>query len=87
MSSADTPDAEDQTPDQRRTLFRLVRGEPDDAEVAALTAVLATAASASAAVATVADEGGRSVWVDRAAMMRPPMHPGPGAWRDSTWPG
>ncbi|MDQ2709200.1 MAG: acyl-CoA carboxylase subunit epsilon, partial [Actinomycetota bacterium] len=29
---------------------------------------------------------GRSVWVDRAAMVRAPLRPGPGAWRNSTWP-
>jgi hypothetical protein len=76
---------EDQTPEQRRALFRVVRGEPDDAEVAALTAVLAAAASAGASVAAE-DTRGRSVWVDRAAQVRGPHHPGPGAWQHSVWP-
>ena len=77
-------EAEEPTPEQRRALFRIVRGEPDDAELAALTVVLAAAASAPAA------EGGttvrRSAWVDRAAQLRRPLHPGPGAWRASTLP-
>lgn len=76
---------EEQTPQQRRALFRVIRGDPDDAEVAALTVVLAAAASAGAA-ASPQDVRGRSVWVDRAAMTRGAMHPGPGAWRNSTWP-
>ncbi len=75
---------EEQTPEQRRALFRVVRGEPDDAEVAALAAVLAAAASATGS--DVEDTRGRSVWVDRAAMTRAPLHPGPKAWRNSVWP-
>ncbi|WP_028925940.1 acyl-CoA carboxylase epsilon subunit [Pseudonocardia acaciae] len=78
-----TPD--EQTPEQRRALFRVVRGDPDDAELAALTAVLAAAASTPPAPAAE-DARGRSVWVDRAAALRPPLHPGPGAWRASTLP-
>jgi hypothetical protein len=87
VTSEDTTDTpvEEQTPEQRRALFRVVRGEPDDAEVAALTVVLA-AAAASAAAAAAPDDRGRSVWVDRTAMVRGPLHPGPGAWRNSTWP-
>lgn len=82
--SEQTPDPSEQTPEERRALFRVIRGGPDDAEVAALTAVLAAAASAGAARAP--DERGRSVWIDRAAMMRGPLPVGPGAWRNSTWP-
>jgi hypothetical protein len=78
-------DPSEQTPEQRRALFRVIRGGPDDAEVAALSVVLAAAASA-AAGATAEDDRGRSVWIDRAAMMRGPLQVGPGAWRNSTWP-
>lgn len=78
-------DPSEQTPEQRRALFRVIRGGPDDAEVAALTAVLAAAASA-AAGAEAEDVRGRSVWIDRAAMVRGPLQVGPGAWRNSTWP-
>jgi Acyl-CoA carboxylase epsilon subunit len=75
---------EEQTPEQRRALFRVVRGEPDDAELAALTVVVAAAASAPAA--EPATTGPRGVWVERAAMLRRPLYPGPDAWRTSTWP-
>ncbi|MBV9312579.1 MAG: acyl-CoA carboxylase subunit epsilon [Pseudonocardia sp.] len=72
------------TPEQRRALFRVVRGEPDDAEVAALTTVLVAASRAP----TADESAGRplSSWVNRQAMLRQPLHPGPGAWRTSTWP-
>jgi hypothetical protein len=70
--------------DERRAAFRVVRGEPDDAELAALTVVLAAAASAPTPEPETGT--GRSVWVDRAAMLRRPLHPGPAAWRTSTWP-
>ena len=75
---------EEQTPEQRRALFRVIRGEPEDAELAALTVVLAATASAAGAPE---DTRGRSVWADRAAMVRQPLHPGRLAWHNSTWPG
>lgn len=77
---------EEQTPEQRRALFRVVRGEPDDAELAALTAVLAAAASAPPAPADTEDGRGRNRWVDRQAALRRPLHPGPGAWKAVTLP-
>ena len=79
-------DPSEQTPEQRRALFRVIRGGPDDAEVAALTAVLAAAASAAAAAGGAPDDRGRSVWIDREAMLRGPLQVGPGAGRNSTWP-
>jgi hypothetical protein len=87
-SVGDSPEpgqTEEATPEQRRALFRVVRGEPDDIEVAALAVVLAAAASAGSA----ADSGGTrrtSVWTDRQSMLRQQLHPGPGAWRNSTLP-
>jgi hypothetical protein len=76
--------ASEPTPEQRRALFRVVRGEPSDAEVAALAVVLAAAASAAAA----APDRPRAVqsWSDPATRLRTPLHPGPGAWRASAWP-
>jgi hypothetical protein len=71
------------TPEERRALFRIVRGEPDDAELAALTVVLAAAAPAEGEAPV---RGARSVWVDRAAALRRPSCPGPDAWRSCTWP-
>jgi len=65
-----------------RAYLRVVRGNPDDAELAALTAAVVALASA--------DEGGggreprvASRWSDRGAMMRVPLRHGPGAWRAS----
>jgi hypothetical protein len=71
------------SPDERRAAFRVVRGEPSDAELAALTVVLAAAAT------TPPTSQGPSApdrWSDPAARFRRPLQPGPGAWRTSTWP-
>lgn len=76
-------EGQESTPEQRRALFRVVRGVPDDAELAALTAVLATAASEPAPE----KPAGRSRWADPAARRRQPLRPGPGAWRSSGLPG
>jgi hypothetical protein len=73
-----------QTPEQRRALFRVVRGEPGDEELAALTVVLAAVSSA-AGPAEESDRG-TSVWVDRQAALRRPLHPGPGVWKASVLP-
>jgi hypothetical protein len=72
------------TPEERRALFHVVRGDPDDAEVAALTAVLAAAAAATGSAP--APRGPVSTWADPAARLRTPLAAGPGAWRASTWP-
>jgi len=71
------------TPEERRALFRVVRGEPTDAELAALTVVLAAVA---AAPRPQAQPGVRTAWNDPAARLRRPLTVGPGAWRASTWP-
>ena len=73
--------AREATPEERRALFRVVRGTPTDAELAALTVVLAAAAPRRA-------PGPRtcSAWTDPAARMRRPLHAGPGAWHTSAWP-
>lgn len=73
----------DQTPEQRRAAFRVLRGAPDHAEVAALTVVLAAVAAASAADPPA---GPRSLWNDPAARLRAPVAPGPGAWRAAHLP-
>jgi hypothetical protein len=66
-------------------LLRVVKGDPDDCELAALTAVVAGLASA----APVEDPkpARRSEWANPARRVRRPLHPGPGAWRASGFPG
>jgi Acyl-CoA carboxylase epsilon subunit len=71
------------TPEERRALFRVVRGTPTDAELAALTAVLAAMASATPATPPASP---RTAWNEPAARLRRPLPVGPGAWRASAWP-
>ncbi|RZS33859.1 acyl-CoA carboxylase epsilon subunit-like protein [Herbihabitans rhizosphaerae] len=66
-----------------RPLLRVVRGTPDDAELAALTAVVAGIAASGPAEP---EEKPRSTWSDRAAHLRRPQQHGPGAWRASGLP-
>ncbi|HEX3778247.1 MAG TPA: acyl-CoA carboxylase subunit epsilon [Pseudonocardiaceae bacterium] len=72
-----------------RPLLRVVRGEPDDAELVALTTVVLGIASASAGAS--ADEAGparpqRSAWSDPANSVRRTLPHGPGSWRASAFP-
>ncbi|GAA5128095.1 acyl-CoA carboxylase subunit epsilon [Haloechinothrix salitolerans] len=75
MSEEDTP----------RPLLRVVRGAPDDVELAALTSVIAAAASRGGGDANGTSKR-RSLWGDPAARLRTPIQPGPGAWRASSLP-
>ncbi len=78
---------EESTPEQRRALFRVVRGEPDDAEAAALTVVLAAMTAADSSAEPAPSTAQRpSCWTDRAAHLRRPLPVGPDSWRTSTWP-
>ena len=70
-------------PTEEEPLLRVVRGVPDDVEVAALTAVV----SALAAAASAAAEDQRPPWSNPRALVRPPMSHGRGAWRASGMPG
>lgn len=70
--------------EQPRPLLRVVRGNPDDAELAALTAVVAGLASSAQPEPPAPPAPSR--WADRAALVRAPLHPGPGAWRASALP-
>jgi hypothetical protein len=72
------------TPEERRALFRVVRGEPSDEEVAALTVVLAAAASAG--TPATPDAARRDLWSDPSSRMRRELRVGPGAWRATYWP-
>jgi len=80
--SEDTASGVAATPEERRALFRVVRGAPSDAELAALTVVLAAAALSPEPAAPTRPA---SAWAAPAARMRRPLQPGPGAWRTSTW--
>jgi hypothetical protein len=68
-----------------RPLLRVVRGEPDDAELAALT--MAIAGIAAAAREDAGHEDVRSRWSDPRAVLRRPISHGRGAWRASGLPG
>lgn len=74
---------EEAPPEQRPSLFRVTRGAPSDAEIAALTVVLA------AAVVGHSDTGTaqRDAWSDPAMRLRVPLTVGPDAWRRSCRPG
>jgi hypothetical protein len=69
-------------------LFSVVSGHPGPEDLAALTAVLA--ARLAARQRAMADQDAarlsRSAWLDRAALTRAPLRPGPGAWRRSGRP-
>ncbi|KMS90062.1 acyl-CoA carboxylase subunit epsilon [Prauserella rugosa] len=80
MSTADETEAAEPS----QPLLRVVRGEPDDTELAALTAVVASLA-ASGGETDGDDTPARSRWADRAALVRAPLTPGPGAWRASAF--
>jgi hypothetical protein len=66
-------------------LLHIVRGQPSDEELAALTAVLVAVASAAQPTPPAAV---RSIWGDPAHALRMPLHPGPGTgvWRTSLHP-
>jgi len=67
-------------------LLSVVTGRPTAEELAALTAVVATLATRQMAAAKPAPSQARSAWLDRAALTRSPLHPGPDAWRRSGRP-
>lgn len=79
-------DEERPTPEERRALFRVVRGEPTDAELAALTVVLAAALAGAGIPRTAPRPAARSAWNDPAARLRRPLAAGPDAWRASVRP-
>lgn len=66
-----------------RPTLRIVRGTPDDEELAALVAVVASLRPAEEPPPAPRP---RSVWADRRALVRAPLTHGPGAWRASGLP-
>ena len=67
----------------KRPFLRVVRGEPDDAELVALTAVVLSAASAPRPEPA---EPQHSAWASRSSSLRGTLPHGPGAWRASGLP-
>ena len=65
-----------------RPVLRVVRGNPTPEQLAALVAVVASRGSAAEPEPAVP-----SRWASRAAGLRRPLTPGPGAWRASGLPG
>ena len=68
--------------DSGRPLLSVVKGTPTEEELAALLAVVA----AKQAVTTSAPSEVASVWAAKSRLVRPPLRPGPNAWRASAWP-
>lgn len=66
-------------------MLRVVRGAPDDAELAALTAVVSALAAASGGGGSGPRR--RSPWSDPHALLRRPIAHGPWAWHASGLPG
>lgn len=62
--------------------LRVVRGEPDAEELAALTALLAAGSGADDSPEERSLRGG---WADPSRQHRRPLLPGPNAWRASAW--
>ncbi|MHB1596775.1 MAG: acyl-CoA carboxylase epsilon subunit [Streptosporangiaceae bacterium] len=72
---------------RRHPVLTIVRGDPDDAEVAAIVAVLAARArSAESAANGRASGASLPDWSDRSRLLREPLTPGQGAWRRSALP-
>jgi Xaa-Pro aminopeptidase len=61
-----------------RPLLRVVRGEPTDEELAALTAVVAALSQGRRRRRAAAPVG---AWASYADAHRRPLRPGPGGWR------
>ena len=70
--------------------LRVIRGDANAEEiaalVAALTALTAVAAARSAASASARPEPAADNWNSRARLLRTPVHPAAGGWRRSALP-
>jgi acyl-CoA carboxylase epsilon subunit len=67
--------------------LRVVRGDAASEEIAALVAALMARSGSAAGAARPAIRPAGGAWSDRSRQLRRPLHPGPGAWRRSGWPG
>ena len=69
-----------------RPVLSVVRGEPTEADIAAVVAVLAVRAHAAAAGVPGPAGANLSAWSDRRRLLREPILRGQGAWRASALP-
>jgi len=67
-------------------VIHIVRGDPSDEEIAALTAVVVSLASTRSVRTRSPEPGQHSTWADPVPRLRAPLRPGPGAWRASALP-
>jgi hypothetical protein len=68
-------------------MLRVVRGLAEPDEIAALvTVVTALAARSSESNGSTRPGSNLEGWRNRSALLRPDLHPGPGAWRASSRP-
>ena len=69
----------DETPVEQS--IRVTAGNPDDLELAAVTAVLTAALEELAAESGARKDAGPSAWERSQKSLRQPLSPGNGAWR------
>jgi acyl-CoA carboxylase epsilon subunit len=67
--------------------LRVVRRDATPEEIAALVTVLMARSGSAGSAARRPGRTARGAWSDRSRQLRRPLHPGPGAWRRSGWPG
>jgi len=65
--------------------IQVLHGQPTPEELATVLAVVHSRAAAAAAQAAAPADGPADPWNDRTRTVRRPLHPGPNAWRTSTW--
>jgi hypothetical protein len=81
-TATETAAAGDTPAEPARPLLQVVRGTPDDVELAALTAVVLSLSTG----AGDASAPPPSPWRDRGALVHAPLAAGRGAWRASALP-
>ena len=74
-------------PDQIQKSLRVVRGNPSDAELATVIAVITAAIADSEAAKARAPKNFRSTWGRNNAILRGGLTPGFGQWTASSRPG
>jgi hypothetical protein len=74
-------DAKRQTVERVEADIEILSGDPDDADMAAITAVLAAVLEELAAEQGRRQQASTSAWERSQRAVREPLNPGPGAWR------